>query len=138
MSADDNGRLLFVYGTLRHESTHPMALYLASAARFLGRAWAAGRLYDLGPYPGMTAGGQAGERVWGHLFLMHNPAETLERLDAYEGCPLGTPIPALFQRHVMQIVTEEGQARVAWVYTYHGEVKEAKRLAKGEYKTSEH
>jgi gamma-glutamylcyclotransferase (GGCT)/AIG2-like uncharacterized protein YtfP len=132
MSADNACRLLFVYGTLRHDSGHPMARSLASATRFLGRASVAGRLYDLGPYPGMTTA-EPPDRAWGHLLEMHNPLATLEQLDAYEGCPCGEPIPALFQRRLMRVVAESGQTLTAWVYTYHGEVNEKNRLASGEY-----
>jgi gamma-glutamylcyclotransferase (GGCT)/AIG2-like uncharacterized protein YtfP len=134
MNDDHACRLLFVYGTLRYDSPHPLACYLASAATFLGRASVAGRLYDLGPYPGMTAA--TSERVWGHLFEMTDREATLQRLDAYEGCPLGEPIPAHFQRHLMQAVDEQGHAHTAWVYTYHGEVNEEMRVLEGEYEPS--
>jgi gamma-glutamylcyclotransferase (GGCT)/AIG2-like uncharacterized protein YtfP len=133
MSADNSCRLLFVYGTLRCDSAQPMARYLASMARFLGRASAAGRLYDLGPYPGMTAAQGPAERVWGHLLELADPAATLERLDLYEDCPFGEPIPSLFQRHKLPVVGADGQTHTAWVYTYHGEVREQRRLPSGEY-----
>ena len=44
---------LFVYGTLRRRSRHPMARRLAELAQFVGPAKIAGRLYDLGRYPGL-------------------------------------------------------------------------------------
>jgi gamma-glutamylcyclotransferase (GGCT)/AIG2-like uncharacterized protein YtfP len=132
VSADHDCRLLFVYGTLRHDSPHPMARYLASVARFLGRASVAGRLYNLGPYPGMTVA-EPSERVWGHLFELADPVATLERLDAYEGCPLGEPIPALFQRRLLKVHSEGGRTYTAWTYTYHGVVTEEMRLVDGEY-----
>jgi gamma-glutamylcyclotransferase (GGCT)/AIG2-like uncharacterized protein YtfP len=132
MSAASVCRLLFVYGTLRQDSAHPMARYLAAAARFLGRAAAPGRLYDLGPYPGMTSA-ELPERVWGHLLELTDAAATLERLDEYEGCPCGEPIPALFQRRLIQVAGQDGQTHTAWVYLYHGEVKEETRVLDGEY-----
>jgi gamma-glutamylcyclotransferase (GGCT)/AIG2-like uncharacterized protein YtfP len=133
MSGDSACRLLFVYGTLRHDSDHPMAHYLASVARFLGPASTAGRLYDLGRYPGMTAAMEPSELVWGHLFEMQDPAATLEQLDAYEGCPCGEPIPALFQREFLQVIGADGEACMAWGYTYHGELKPETRIVSGEY-----
>jgi gamma-glutamylcyclotransferase (GGCT)/AIG2-like uncharacterized protein YtfP len=126
------GSLLFVYGTLRQGSAHPMARYLASRARFLARASTAGRLYDLGRYPGMTVAAQ-GERVWGDLFEMNDPPRILERLDAYEGCCPDASMACGFQRHLVQVVTEDGQAHMAWVYMYHAEVREEMRLANGRY-----
>ena len=61
-------RLLFVYGTLRRQSPHPMARYLARHARYVGTARVAGRLYDLGPYPGMLPAAEADDFVHGDLF----------------------------------------------------------------------
>jgi gamma-glutamylcyclotransferase (GGCT)/AIG2-like uncharacterized protein YtfP len=125
--------LLFVYGTLRYDSADAMACYLRSVSRFLGRVSTSGRLYDLGRYPGMTAAAEPAERVWGHLFELQEPATTLMRLDEYEGCPFGEPIPALFQRQVIEVVGPSGEARRAWCYTYHGEVTAQMRLAGGEF-----
>jgi gamma-glutamylcyclotransferase (GGCT)/AIG2-like uncharacterized protein YtfP len=132
MSADHPCPLLFVYGTLRRDSAHPMAGYLASVTYFLGRASVAGRLYDLGPYPGMTIG-EPSERVWGHLLEMTDATDTLARLDAYEGCPCGEPIPALFQRRLLPVEDKNSGVRTAWVYLFHGPVQEEARLTSGEY-----
>jgi gamma-glutamylcyclotransferase (GGCT)/AIG2-like uncharacterized protein YtfP len=138
MSGEGEGNcaLLFVYGTLRNDSADPMARDLRSVSRFLGRASTSGRLYDLGRYPGMTAAAEPAERVWGHLFELQDPAATLMRLDAYEACPFGEPIPALFQRQVIDVVGADEEARRAWCYTYHGEVTAEMRLAGGEFTPS--
>ena len=48
-------RHLFVYGTLRRGSGHPMSRFLAARARLLAGARVPGRLYDLGGFPGLTA-----------------------------------------------------------------------------------
>jgi gamma-glutamylcyclotransferase (GGCT)/AIG2-like uncharacterized protein YtfP len=136
MSADNDCALLFVYGTLRYDSADAMATYLRCVSRFLGRASTTGRLYDLGRYPGMTAGADPSERVWGHLFELRDPAGTLMRLDDYEACPFGEPIPALFRRQVLEVVGSGGESRRAWCYTYHGEVTTEKRLAGGEFTPS--
>jgi gamma-glutamylcyclotransferase (GGCT)/AIG2-like uncharacterized protein YtfP len=133
MSGTEECRLLFVYGTLRRDSAHPMARWLAGVSRFLGHASVAGRLYDLGPYPGLVADDAAG-RVWGHLLEMMEPESALDQLDAYEGCPLGEPIPALFRRGLLPVRAEDGTVHTAWVYTYHGEVVEEKRVTAGEYR----
>ena len=42
---------IFVYGTLRSGSGHPMARRLTSQARLLGKGSVPGRLYDMGWYP---------------------------------------------------------------------------------------
>ncbi len=59
--------LLFVYGTLRPFIDIPMARWLRRAARYVGQATARGRLYDLGPYPGLRAARGCGERVVGDV-----------------------------------------------------------------------
>jgi len=124
--------LLFVYGTLRRDSAHPMARYLERVARYLGDATVAGRLYDLGRYPGLVGGGP-GERVRGHQFAMDDPAAVLARLDEYEGCPLGEPGPSFFERGLTEALTADGQTRTAWVYTYQGPLTTAKWIESGEY-----
>src|SRR5207244_1117859 len=50
----ENPTQLFVYGTLRRDPAHEMFHLLARTAHFVGEARVAGRLYDLGAYPGMT------------------------------------------------------------------------------------
>jgi gamma-glutamylcyclotransferase (GGCT)/AIG2-like uncharacterized protein YtfP len=73
---------LFVYGSLmRGEVNHPL---LAGCA-FLGpaRTEAGFELLDLGPYPGMVAGGR--RSVAGELYRAG--ADSLVELDAFEGHP---------------------------------------------------
>ncbi|HLE20340.1 MAG TPA: gamma-glutamylcyclotransferase family protein, partial [Vicinamibacteria bacterium] len=43
---------LFVYGTLRRGGGRDLRDLIGVSPKFLGRATAAGRLYDLGSYPG--------------------------------------------------------------------------------------
>ena len=45
---------LFVYGTLRDDPAHDMFHVLAANAELIGEATVAGRLYDLGEYPGLV------------------------------------------------------------------------------------
>ena len=47
---------LFVYGSLRSESAHPMARRLRVSARLIGKGSARGVLYDLGAYSGARFG----------------------------------------------------------------------------------
>jgi gamma-glutamylcyclotransferase (GGCT)/AIG2-like uncharacterized protein YtfP len=125
--------LLFVYGTLRRDSAHPMARYLETVARFLGNATTAGRLYDLGPYPGLVVAPEPGERVHGHLFEMADPKQVLARLDAYEGRPLGEPGPSYFERRLADVMGEDGQLLTAWTYAYIGPLSSAVKIGGGFY-----
>ncbi len=105
---------LFVYGTLRSGSAHPMAAYLAARARCVGAARCAGRTVDLGAYPGLLD--EAGTSTAGELWELAEPSdETLARLDDYEGCAEG-----LFERARREVRTADGRAVAAWVYLYRG------------------
>jgi gamma-glutamylcyclotransferase (GGCT)/AIG2-like uncharacterized protein YtfP len=105
---------LFVYGTLRSGSGHPMAAYLAARARCLGAAHCAGRAIELGDYPGLLE--EAGASTAGELWELAEPsAETLRWLDDYEGCAEG-----LFERARREVRDAAGRALEAWVYLYRG------------------
>jgi gamma-glutamylcyclotransferase (GGCT)/AIG2-like uncharacterized protein YtfP len=124
---------LFVYGTLRRASKHPMAHYLDRHARWLGPATVPGRLYDLGPYPGVLPAADAGDQVHGDLCEMNEPDAVLARLDEYEGCPLGQPEPGLFERALATVTTEAGDSLQAWLYYYRRPVREEQRIESGIY-----
>lgn len=124
----DKTPLLFVYGTLRTGSGHPMADFLASRGRLVQAALMPGRLYDLGPYPGMTPG--AGF-VRGELYELAEPSATLELLDRYESCP--NDEAAAFERAVAQVALDLGQSVAAWVYYFRGPVSEDQYVASGDY-----
>jgi gamma-glutamylcyclotransferase (GGCT)/AIG2-like uncharacterized protein YtfP len=109
--------LLFVYGTLCAGSSHPMASFLAGRARLLGEASSAGRVLDLGEYPGLVDDEDPDQRVAGELWELLAPSgPTLAALDDYEGCAEG-----LFER-VRRAVSSEsvGAPQLAWVYLYRG------------------
>lgn len=95
--------LLFAYGTLGPGFGSP-----AEAGR-----WRAdrvrGRLYDLGPYPGLVDLGDPAAG-WVEGFVRPVDADELrDRLDPYEGVDEG-----LYRREAA--VTESGEA--VWVYVY--------------------
>lgn len=73
------GQLLFVYGTLRRGGSNDMAQF-GWRARWHGLARVRGRLYDLGPYPGLVLGGA--QWVRGELYWMDPSIEpALDRLE---------------------------------------------------------
>ena len=99
---------LFVYGTLRRGSHNRFARFLAAHARFLGDARIAGRLYNLGRYPGATRSDALREWVRGEVFRLDQPAKTLSTLDAYEG--------PRFERSMARVHLASGIQLDAWVY----------------------
>ncbi|MBX9680823.1 MAG: gamma-glutamylcyclotransferase [Gemmataceae bacterium] len=122
---------LFVYGTLKRCSPHPMAQFLAQRGRFLGEARMPGRLFDLGRYPGMQPAQSAEEWVYGDLYdLSHDPAAWAE-LDAYEN--VESPRPSFFERALETVTDAEGHAAEAHVYWFVGDVSHAKRIDSGRY-----
>ena len=80
-------RTLFVYGTLRPSSRHPMAHRLRAGAKPLGTGTARGTLYDFGYYPGATFDGEARGRVVGEVFAVPTASQLIAELDYYEGAP---------------------------------------------------
>jgi len=95
--------LLFAYGTLvpADPGLREAGGWVADAVR--------GRLFDLGPYPGLVGLGEP-DAPWvaGHVRPV-GLGELLDRLDPYEGVDEG-----LYRREA--VTTRAG--RRAWVYTY--------------------
>ncbi|WHZ12008.1 MAG: hypothetical protein OJF60_002448 [Burkholderiaceae bacterium] len=75
------GRPLFVYGTLRRGGSNDIAR-MRPAPQLLGVAAIAGRLYNLGAYPGLVLDSAAGS-VRGELYWIAPELE--RRLDRLEG-----------------------------------------------------
>jgi gamma-glutamylcyclotransferase (GGCT)/AIG2-like uncharacterized protein YtfP len=76
---------LFVYGSLRSESPHPLAVKLRSQGLLLGRGSAPGILYDLGRYPAAMFGTEHKSRVIGEIFELPRDGRLLRELDHFEG-----------------------------------------------------
>jgi len=115
---------LFVYGTLRQDSSRPMSRVLRRHGRRIGRATFPGRLYRVSWYPGATDARSGHERVVGDLYVLARPAICLEALDAYEG-----PEFTRVQRRVQW----GRRTRMAWIYLYTPAVTELRRIPGGEF-----
>jgi gamma-glutamylcyclotransferase (GGCT)/AIG2-like uncharacterized protein YtfP len=118
--------LLFVYGTLREFFDIPMARRLRRGARSLGIARVAGRLYDLGRYPGITRARRRDEWVIGDLYRLRNARRILRALDRYE---------SRFVRE--RVVARVARRRLprAWIYRFRGPVRARNRIAGGDYES---
>jgi gamma-glutamylcyclotransferase (GGCT)/AIG2-like uncharacterized protein YtfP len=123
---------LFVYGTLRAGSRHPMAAYLRAHATHAGRATLRGRLYDMGPYPGAVLSDDAADAVVGDVYELH--PETADRvmaeLDDYEGMNVED---AAYTRREAEAVLESGEAVKCWVYVYVLPTEHLARIASGDW-----
>ncbi len=94
---------LAVYGTLRPGGRAYAAFGLARRTRHLGPCRIAGRIVDLGGYPGLLSGDEA---VAGDLLAVDDPA-LLEELDTYEGDG--------YVRATVPLIEPEGEALV-WLW----------------------
>jgi gamma-glutamylcyclotransferase (GGCT)/AIG2-like uncharacterized protein YtfP len=116
--------MLFAYGTLRRGA--PMHGLIDGRARWVGPASAAGRLLDLGAFPGLVAATVPADRVQGDLFAI-DPAHCealLDALDRYEG--------ASFERVEEQVSGPHGDVK-AWLYVYRGDPAGASLVPGGDY-----
>jgi gamma-glutamylcyclotransferase (GGCT)/AIG2-like uncharacterized protein YtfP len=104
---------LFVYGTLRSEFPHPLALRLKSQAKLVGKGSTPGILYDFGRYPGAMFRADGRSRVIGEVFALRNAMRLLAELDDYEGtADPGNP----FRRVPIKVRLDRGGAVDAWSY----------------------
>lgn len=92
--------------------------------RLRGPARCRGVLYDLGPYPGLVAGGA--RWVAGQLYRMDDPGSILPLLDALEE-------EAGFERRLTEVDWRHG-AIPAWVYHYTGPVEGVPVIAGGSWR----
>ncbi len=105
---------LFVYGTLRSESTHPMAGRLRAGAKLIGRGSTSGLLYDLGAYPGAVFAPGERRRVIGEVFWLGANARLLASLDRYEGVTGASD--DMLSRLLVEIRLDHGGIVEAWAY----------------------
>ena len=104
---------LFVYGTLRSEFPHPLAMRLKAQAKFIGKGSTPGALYDFGWYPGAKFDPEARTHVVGEVFSIKNAQRLLAELDHYEG----TAEPGnAFRRVLVKVRLDRGGTVNAWSY----------------------
>ena len=128
--------LLFVYGTLRRASAHPMHRLLHPAT-WVGPGEFQGRLYHLGNYPGMVRSDDPADVVHGEVYRLHEPTVTLARLDEYEGCAGNVSTATEYVRVVSQVrLAGSGMAR-AHLYLYQRSLEGVRRIRSGDFLADE-
>ena len=105
---------LFVYGTLRTGSAHPMAHRLRVGATHIGRGSTAGSLYDFGDHPGAVFAAAARYRVIGDVFLLRVGQRLLTDLDRYES--FTGQDDDMFRRMAIEVTLDAGGTVQAWAY----------------------
>jgi gamma-glutamylcyclotransferase (GGCT)/AIG2-like uncharacterized protein YtfP len=128
---------LFVYGTLMSAATGRLGRAqrqrLQQQAKSLGPATTAGRLYDLGRYPGLVASDDTANVAHGEVYVLYDPARSLRWLDAYEGLVPGNHEGNEYQRAMRPVRLAGGVELTAWVYLYARDTGEARLLREGRW-----
>jgi gamma-glutamylcyclotransferase (GGCT)/AIG2-like uncharacterized protein YtfP len=129
----------FLYGTLlRGESRHGAIRHHAPDA--IVTATCAGRLVDLGSYPGMLLAA-AGHPSTVHGELVRFPETTLaaavRRLDAIEDFRGFATAGSLYVRRLVRVSAADGTAPLAWTYIYTGDVRAARAIVSGDWRRRE-
>ncbi|WP_417358702.1 gamma-glutamylcyclotransferase family protein [Gallaecimonas pentaromativorans] len=118
---------VFVYGTLRRQSPHPLARRLADEGRYLGEARCQGQLYRVAHYPGWVPGPGW---VTGELYRL-SPA-LLAALDSYEECGPGFSEPWEYRRERHQVWLGK-EAHLAFIYRYNRPTGSLTLLGSGDF-----
>lgn len=122
------GPIVFLYGILQEGGRGHAELGLDRRARFIRPATVAGRLYDLGGYPGLIPGGAG--RVHGGLYRLAS-VSLLAGLDAYEGYdPSNLPVSD-YVRTRMAVL---GSRLATWTYAWNRSIAGRRRIVHGDWR----
>ena len=124
--------LLFVYGTLRRgfELHHHL---VRLNAKCCGKGEVAGRLFDLGRYPGARSSGREDAWIRGEVYQLRQLDRDLKVLDEIEGFNPRAPERGEFVREMAELFLDNRERRRAWVYWLRGGVPTTRRIASGDY-----
>jgi gamma-glutamylcyclotransferase (GGCT)/AIG2-like uncharacterized protein YtfP len=117
---------LFIYGTLLPDLVRPPFDALVAKLTPLGPATVRGRLYDLGPYPGLVLD-EAASTVQGELFALPEDPAVLSALDDYEGS-------CSYPRVECRGIRANGETEACWVYECHADLTTAVLILGGDYR----
>jgi gamma-glutamylcyclotransferase (GGCT)/AIG2-like uncharacterized protein YtfP len=117
---------LFIYGTLMPGLRLEAQMH---GARFVGPAHIAGRLIDVGRYPGLL---QGGGQVTGEVYEVD--AAHLARLDGVEGVVPGDRVASQYWREVVTVLSGPLQGQRVQTYVYNCPVDGCKPIPHGDYR----
>lgn len=123
---------LFVYGTLR-KGFRSHGLLQRFHARLIGSGSVRGRLYDLGEYPGAVDRAGHGDRVYGELYFLPQPAAAFRVLDKFEGFDPAKPVSNEFERRETTVTMTDGREVRCWIYWMSGTPPTGRRVRAGNY-----
>lgn len=136
-AAAETTTYLFVYGTLMTRARGPLGASqrarLGLKGASLGDATIAGRLVDLGSYPGLLDPALPGDIVHGELFRLDQPDEVISWLDSYEGIPAEPTPDDEYARVLVPARLASGESVAAWVYRYRGKTSGFPAISSGRW-----
>jgi len=113
-----NPDTIFVYGTLRRDTSSEMSHLLAKQAEFVDDATYQGKLYKVDYYPGAVPSNNPNDVVQGEVYLLHRTDVALPLLDQYEEFGPEFPEPNEYSRQKQSVLLKSGRFVTAWVYVY--------------------
>ncbi len=123
---------LFVYGTLRRNAQHPMAVHLNQQAKLLGPASYQGKLYKVADYPAAIASSNPADKVYGEVYQLFS-ADLWSMLDDYEECSPSFAQPTEYCRLLQTVYLANGDEISAWVYLYNHSVSGFEVIESGDF-----
>lgn len=128
---------LFVYGSLMPALTSAFGkaerTRLAKESTVIGPAHVAGRLYDLGDYPGLVCDEHAPTQVHGVLVRLVSADQTFHWLDAFEDIvPSRARTENVYVR-VLRPVRSGGQNFEVWIYELQRQPEGASEIGSGRW-----
>lgn len=135
MSARAPAEYLFVYGTLRRDTEHPMAGVLAAASTYVGRGAYQGRLFRVSWYPGAIPSDFPQDRVIGDVFRIRDgrAAELFGMLDTYEGTTPEAEEAPYYRRERVRVRMGGGGEIEAWIYLFNRSTEAMGRIESGDF-----
>lgn len=124
---------LFVYGTLLKDFESYMSKFLERNSEFIGSGYFNGRLFEISWYPGAILSDIDAEKVYGHVFKIHNTDSIFKTLDNYEGIGETAEHPNEYIRVLVNAFLDSNKTINTWVYVYNRPVTHLKLIHSGNY-----
>ena len=127
----------FFYGTLMSGFVPQEMQGVVRQFATVGPGFVAGRLYDLGDYPGAVLDEAGDSTISGQVFKMPDDEprqrQLLNKLDTYEGYTLEDEAQCLFVRRRARVTLLNDESLECWIYVYNGDTRGAALIPSGNY-----
>ena len=118
---------LFVYGTLLRTFESSMTRFLKENGKFVSEGRVAGRLYDLGTYPGLILDDRSKMMIKGEIIELRDPQQVLLILDQYEGFDPNHPGQGEYRRALISVKAGSHHFE-CWSYLYNRDTGQLKPI----------